>query len=44
MLGHAVALAQVVHVSRRGELHVAGDELGIEGTREGGGLCVKRLG
>lgn len=44
MLGHAVALVQVVHVSRRGELHVAGDELGIEGTREGGGLYVKSLG
>jgi len=40
MLSHAVALAQVVHESRRGELHVAGDELGVEGEREGGGLHV----
>lgn len=44
MLGHAVALVQVVHVSRKGERHTARDELGIEGGREGGGLYVKSLG
>ena len=44
MLGHAVAVVQEVHVSRRGELHVASDELEIKGEREGGGLYVKSLG
>lgn len=40
MLGHAVALVQVVHISRRGELHMARDELRIEGAREGGRWSV----
>lgn len=44
MLGHTVTLVQLVHVSRRGELHEARDELEIEGEKEGGGSHAESLG
>lgn len=48
MLSHTVALVQIVHGSRMGELRMARHELGMEGGKEEGmgrrGLYFKNLG